>query len=86
MTDPDPGRAPGRGRAGAEVSDNGPGGYVVVLFGGDADGWCSLNKCPMGLVEWFPTRAEARAYADSTPESFEAHILSVSRAVERGQA
>lgn len=65
------------------MSDNGPGGYVVVLFGSEADGWCSLNKCPMGLVEWFPTREEARVYADSMPEAFEPHILSVR--AERGQ-
>lgn len=53
-------------------------GYVVVLFGGSADGWCSLGKCPMGSVEWFPTTDAARRYADSVPEGFEPHILRVS--------
>lgn len=56
-----------------------PGGYVVVLFGSDADGWCSLNKCPMGHVRWFADEDQARRYADSMPEAFEPHILLVER-------
>lgn len=56
-----------------------PGGYVVVLFGSPADGWCSLNKCPMAPVKWFETKNEARLYANEVPETFEPHILSVVR-------
>ena len=54
-----------------------PEGYVVVLFGGEADGWCTLNKCPLGTVEWFPTRQDAAQYCDTLPEGFEPHILSI---------
>lgn len=57
--------------------ESGPGGYVVVSFGSEADRWCSLNKCPMGLVQWFPTREEGKRYADSLPDAFEPHILMV---------
>jgi hypothetical protein len=53
-------------------------GYVVVLFGGAADGWCTLGKCPMSPVEWFPTEEAARAYADWVPKGFEPHILHIS--------
>jgi hypothetical protein len=59
------------------MGDKGPGGYVVVLFGHEAEGWCPLNKCPMGQVEWFSSKSEARTYADTMPDGFEPHILSV---------
>jgi hypothetical protein len=53
-------------------------GYVVVLFGGTTDGWCTLPHCPVGTVEWFPTREAAAAYCDTVPAGFQPHILSVS--------
>lgn len=56
-----------------------PGGYVVVSFTGDSDGWCTLTRCPMGTVDWFPTREAGRKYMDTLPDGFEPHILSVHR-------
>lgn len=58
----------------AEGLPPGPGGYAVVLFGGEADGWCSLNKCPME-VSWWATREEAERWADWVPAAFEPHIF-----------
>jgi len=52
-------------------------GYVVVLFGGKADSWCTLDHCPLGTAEWFSTSAEAKAYAETVPEGFQPHVLSV---------
>lgn len=52
-------------------------GYVVVLFGSKADGWCTLSRCPLGSAEWFRTEEEARAYCDTVPSGLEPHILSV---------
>lgn len=49
--------------------------YVVILFGGAAEGWCDLNHCPMEVVGPFPTRDEAAAEADRYPEGFQPHIL-----------
>lgn len=54
-----------------------PGGHVVVLFGSAADEWCSLNKCPMGLVRWFADHDEARRYAETVPDGYEPHVLTV---------
>jgi len=56
-----------------------PGGYVVVLFGDKADGWCTLSRCPLGIARWFPTPDSAERYVESVPESFEPHILLVDR-------
>lgn len=61
------------------MSGAGSGGFVVVLFGDKADGWCTLEHCPLGSAEWFPTSSEARKYADSVPAGFQPHILIVSR-------
>lgn len=58
---------------------NSPGGYVVVSFTGSAEGWCSLDRCPMGSTDWFPTREAAKDHADRLPEGFEPHILMVRR-------
>jgi hypothetical protein len=58
-------------------------GYVVVLFGSSAEGWCSLNKCPMGLASWFPTRQGAEEYSSRMPGWTQPHILSVLK--ESGQ-
>lgn len=54
-------------------------GYVVVMFGSAADEWCTLNHCPMGTVEWFPSQDEARAYCETLPSWMQPHVLSVSR-------
>lgn len=54
-----------------------PGGHVVVLFGSEADGYCTLSQCPMGSVQWFADKDEARRYADSMPDGFQPHILRV---------
>jgi hypothetical protein len=56
-------------------------GYVVVLFGDKADGWCTLVRCPLGAAEWFPTEPAARDYCASIPAGFEPHILSIRRSV-----
>ena len=53
-------------------------GYVVVLFGGKAEGYCTMDHCPLGTVEWFPTSDAAKAYAETVPEGLQPHILSVS--------
>ena len=53
-------------------------GYVVILFGGSSGEWCSLNKCPMGSAEWFPTNEEARDYMSTLPEWTEPHLILVS--------
>lgn len=57
-------------------------GYVVVLFGSSADGWCGLNRCPMGLTAWFPTRQGAEQYMARMPKWTEPHVLSVLREAE----
>jgi hypothetical protein len=51
------------------------GGYVVVTFGGPADGWCSLNHCPMEAFGPFTQAAEAEAKAQEMPEWTQPHIL-----------
>ena len=61
------------------TSTDDPDGYVVVLFGSKADGYCTLTRCPLGSAEWFPTRDEATAYCETLPYGFEPHILSVTR-------
>lgn len=52
-------------------------GYVVVLFGDMADGWCALARCPLGTAEWFATRESAAMYCDTIPAGLQPHILSV---------
>ncbi len=52
-------------------------GYIVVLFGGSADDWCDLARCPLGTAEWFPTREAAAEYCDTVPAGFQPHILTV---------
>lgn len=54
-------------------------GYVVVLFGNKADGWCTLSQCPVGIAEWFPTSEAAHAYSDTLSVGFQPHVLMVKR-------
>lgn len=52
-------------------------GYVVVLFGGAAEGWCDLNHCPMEAVGPFDTGDQARQEAARFPDGFRAHVLTL---------
>lgn len=54
-------------------------GWVVVLFGEPADGWCSLSECPLGTAEWFPTREDADRFCAGVPEGMQPHMLIVAR-------
>lgn len=56
-----------------------PGGWVVVLFGSEPnENGCTLNRCPVGMVRWFPTNDAARAYADTLAAfEFDPHFLRV---------
>lgn len=60
------------------TSKSAPGGVVVVTFGSADHDECTLTRCPMAPVDWFPDRAAASAHADTLPEGFEPHILTVS--------
>lgn len=53
------------------------GGYVVVVFGGPADGWCDLNRCPMYAVGPFDTSEQAHAACEGFPEWQMPHVLRV---------
>lgn len=50
-------------------------GYVVVLFGGSADGWCDLNRCPMYAIGPYLTSEDAHAAAEDQPAWTQPHIL-----------
>lgn len=52
-------------------------GHVVVTFGGTADEWCKLTRCPMGTAPWFPDREAANAYCQTLPDWLQPHILIV---------
>lgn len=65
------------GKAAVEAMTDG---VVVVLFAaGPAEGWCTLNHCPLGTAEWFPSREAAGVYLASLPAGFQPHILTVHR-------
>lgn len=49
--------------------------YVVVIFGGPAEGWCDLNHCPMTAYGPFPNSDAAHTFADTLPAGFQPHIL-----------
>lgn len=55
----------------------GAGGYVVVLFGGPAEAWCPLARCPLGTAQWFPDQPAAATYASRVPAGFVPHLVAV---------
>lgn len=54
------------------------GAYVVVIFGGAAEGWCDLEHCPMGVIGPFETNDRAQQEAAQFPAEFRAHVLMLS--------
>lgn len=51
------------------------GGYIVVTFGGAADGWCTLSHCPMSAYGPFATNDKAQAFMGTLPEWQQPHAL-----------
>ncbi len=51
--------------------------HIVILYGGPADGFCTLNRCPIAVHGVFPTREAAHEYAATLPAGFQPHVLPV---------
>lgn len=52
--------------------------YVVVIFGGPAEGYCDLDHCPMEAFGPFTSNAAADLFMETCPDSFRPHKLRLS--------
>ncbi len=56
--------------------------YVVVTFGAEAPGWCTLSHCPIEAFGPFKSQAKAARFQETLPKWQQPHILRVVSTLE----